>query len=277
MSLNNKKILGVNITIDRGEKILEEVRKCLKVISDKRKVISKKIIKPLIIFTPNPEIIVYGQKDPVFKQIVNTAQINIPDGAGVVWAIKRIHDKQIKRITGADFVLKLVGLASEKTYTIGVIGGRSRLALDASKCLREIYPGVKIEVLGEPEVEIQNSEFRIQSDEGEEINTDHYFRNLVKEIVSRKIDILFVALGFPKQEYFISRLSLVISRWPVGKPLVVMGVGGSLEYIGGRVPRAPEWLQRAGIEWLYRLFIEPWRIKRHIIGSQFFIRVLLMR
>ena len=93
MSLKSKIIIGVKITIASQHEILEEIEKYLA----KRE---KNGGKPLTIFTPNPEIIMYAQKDQIFKEIVNTAQINLSDGAGVVWAVKKLHGVKIERIAG---------------------------------------------------------------------------------------------------------------------------------------------------------------------------------
>src|SRR4030065_2232947 len=161
MGLNYKKILGVNITIDNEEKILEEIRKYLKTKNKEQRTENKNTINPFIICTPNPEIVIYAQKDSVFIEIVNTAQINIPDGKGIVWALKKIFDIKIKPIPGADLMQSLCQLAAGNTYTIGLIGGRGGLALETRKCLRKMYPKLKIEVLGEPEVEIKNNKLQI--------------------------------------------------------------------------------------------------------------------
>lgn len=273
MGLNSKEIIGVSITIDNETKVLEEVRKYL----DKSKIRSAswrtKSIKPLVIFTPNPEIIVYAQKDPVFKRIVNSAQINIPDGAGVAFAFKKLYGITLRSIPGIDMMKNLCREAEEKGLTIGVIGGRGQLANVAAECLREAYPKLKIEVLGEPEIIISNFEFRILNMG----NTEKYFNELIRRINDKKIDILFVALGFPKQEYFINQLAgFQIGRFSE-RPLVMMGVGGSLDYISKSISRAPVWMRERGLEWLFRLLQQPWRIKRHIVGSEFFLQVLFNR
>lgn len=291
MGLKTKSILGIGITIDTKEKVLKEVGKWLKKPRTKDQKLGTEDKSSLIIFTPNPEIITYAQKDDNFRRIVNSAQINIPDGAGISWAMKKTYGLEIKRISGVDFMFDLCQLAQEKSLTIGLIGGRGGVAVDARECLRKKFPGLKVEVLEAGKIElrilnqelriknnkkkdnIHNSYFMIHDSKGIEIGNKKYFSNLTKELEQKKVDILFVALGCPKQEYFISVLShqsSVISRH---KPTVLMAVGGALDYISGRVPRAPEWMKKRGLEWLYRLIRQPQRLGRQLKGAEFFWKV----
>ena len=273
MSLKFARILGVNVTIENEENILEETRKYFlkseipRLIRGRRNPKSeKKSINPLIIFTPNPEIVVLAQKDDEYKRIVNSAQINLPDGAGIIWAVNRLEKVKIRRVSGADFMLHLVKLAEEKALTIGIIGGRGGLAVEAIECLQKTFKDVKMEALGEPEIDTKG---------GQAIDSENYFQNLKNDIDKRKIEILFVALGFPKQEYFIENIKIQISKSKKFRPIILMAVGGSLEYISGRIPRAPGQMRRAGLEWLWRLARQPWRIRRQLAGGEFFIKVLM--
>lgn len=317
MSLKTKKILGVNITIENKENILEKTRKSLKKSIIQITNFKKKQLKPVVIFTPNPEIINCAQKDHKFKEIVNTGQINLPDGAGVVWAIKKLHKIKIERISGVDFMLDLCRQSEDLGIVIGVIGGKANLAVETRECLQILYPKLKIEALPTPEVRITNHELRITNQEsritnedvgsclpdrpaggpageagkldvekrknilntngGQEEQTKKYFEELCKEIKKRKIGVLFVALGFPKQEYFIDSVKRQALSAKLIRPLVMMAVGGSFDYITGRIPRAPGWMRELGMEWLFRLVKEPWRLKRHLIGSKFFLKILFER
>src|SRR3989338_1464494 len=129
MGLKFRKILGIRICAENIENVLEETRKYLKQFSNSHFQFSKNTLKPLVIFTPNPEIINYAQKDSTFKEIVNSAQINIPDGTGVVWALKKLYNIRIRAIPGVELMEKLCSLAAEKSYTIGLIGGKEGLAV----------------------------------------------------------------------------------------------------------------------------------------------------
>ncbi|EKE13262.1 MAG: hypothetical protein ACD_13C00050G0002 [uncultured bacterium] len=305
MGLNSRKILGINITIDTKDKVLEEIEKGFKTKHLEPRTKDKKIQKPLIIFTPNPEIINFARKDANFKEIVNSAQINIPDGVGISWALKKLYRLAVKRLSGADFMLDLCQLSCEKGFIIGLIGGRGGIAVKTRECLMKKYLGLKVEVFEEPEIQLRtkNLELRTNSQlfineidnhrvgrkrlrhlRGGEATTstprmveesgERYFESLTKEIQKKRIDILFVALGFPKQELFINQLKDQQLTTNDQRPFILMAVGGAFDYIAGRTPRAPEWVRKIGLEWLYRLIREPWRLGRQIRGAEFFWRVI---
>ncbi|OGG21480.1 hypothetical protein A3D03_06415 [Candidatus Gottesmanbacteria bacterium RIFCSPHIGHO2_02_FULL_40_13] len=283
------KVLGVKINLAKRDEVLEKVRKYLqkfKVQSSKFKV---KGIEPLVIFTPNPEIINYAQKDHLFKQIVNSAQINIPDGAGLCFAIEKKYHMKTDRLTGTDLMKDICQMSSKNSFTIGLIGGRGRVALDAKECLITKYPSLLVEVLTPPEFKVESSKYKVVSikknipdtkylilnTEGNQTDrTELYFRNLVQEILDKKIDILFVALGFPKQEYFIESVKREALRVKFKRSFVIMAVGGAFDYISGRVKRAPLWMREKGWEWLFRLIQEPWRLVRMLKGARFFYKVI---
>lgn len=295
MSQNTIKILGVKITTENEDFILEKINKYFKKGKSRKAKGKSDGVKPLVIFTPNPEIVVFAQKNDSFRETVNSSQINLPDGAGIPWAIEKKYGLKIARISGVDFMFSLCRQAAEKTYRIGLIGGRSGLALATSDCLQRFYPGLEVIALGEPEIRIRNkelrirnknhnSEFNIHNSEEKHIESKIYFENLINTIEQRKIDILFVGLGFPKQEYFIDRIKNYELRIKSRKlrdqafagnnrPMVMMAVGGSFEYITGRVRRAPKWMRERGLEWAYRLIREPWRWKRQFTGSVFFPQI----
>ncbi len=317
MGLLSKKLLGISITVSQKEEILEEIRKYLIEFRIQNSEFRIYKVKPLIIFTPNPEIISYAQKDHIFKEIVNSAQVNIPDGAGVAWGIDKKYRQKIEKISGADFMSELCKMSEDCGFTVGLIGGRSGVALEALECLRQSYNNLSGWAMDGPEIEIQNSEFRIQNYKNKDLNselihnskfitinssgkpsvkTEKYFESLAKELINKKIAILFIGLGCPKQEYFINKLkqniekisyqdnpksknlpNISYSRNLFNHGLVMMAVGGSFDYISGRVPRAPKWIRDRGFEWLYRLVKEPWRLHRQIKGAEFFTRVLLTR
>lgn len=113
---------------------------------------------------------------------------------------------------------------------------------------------------------------RVINAEGEQ-DEERYIREIVEQIEQKDIRVLFVALGFPKQEYLIDRIREHLSRSSLKHPVVLMAVGGSLDYISGHVKRAPVWIRDHGGEWIYRLLREPWRMPRQIRGGEFFWRV----
>lgn len=299
MSLDSKKILGIAITTSSKEEILEKIRKYLKFQISNFKFQIKEI-KPLVIFTPNPEIIEYAQNDSEFKKILQTADVSLPDGEGVVWAVDHIYNAKITRISGIDYMLDLCNLAHKETVRIGLIGGKGVVALRTAECLRTQYPGLKVEVFEAGEIEVSSIKYLVyrgkkRNEDQNPLDTKYYILNteeelrkteklieaLYKWIEEKEIRILFVALGFPKQEYFIHSLKLKVQssfdaqdKEKLEKPLVLMAVGGSFDYISGKISRAPIWMRENRLEWLYRLICEPSRIIRQLRGGMFFLRIL---
>lgn len=286
MKIQSKNILGIGITTNEKEYILEKIEKYLKNPAKKEE-------KPVIIFTPNPEIINCTQKDKYYSQIVRSAHINIPDGMGISWAIKKVHNKSVKRIAGIDLMSDLLFLAEKNAVRIGFIGGRDGVALQAAKCLRVKQKKLKIEIFRGPEINLNgesgiryqvssiknpnilNTEYLILNTGREQHEgTKKYFISLAKELYRKKVGILFVAFGFPKQEYFVANLKSKISKLKTARPIVLMTVGGAFDYISGRVPRAPLWMRDRGLEWFYRLVREPWRLGRQIEGAKFFWKII---
>ncbi|MBM3211846.1 WecB/TagA/CpsF family glycosyltransferase [Candidatus Gottesmanbacteria bacterium] len=295
MSLRSKNVLGINITVNKKTEILEEIGKYFEKVKSQKSKVKRKEIKPVAIFTPNPEIVNFARKNISFRKIVNSAQINIPDGWGIVWALKKLFHYSIHKISGADFMLDLVGLAAKKGLRIGLIGGRDGVAVKALECLKKKHANLLGWAMDVPEIElvgnvssikyqvsgiknekkIPNTKYLIlNTDCKQSIATDQYFFCLTEEIIKRKIDILFVALGFPKQEYFINRIMNQEARIKDTRPLLLMAVGGTFDYLSGKIPRAPKWLTDRGLEWLYRLIRQPWRLSRQIKGAEFFWWVL---
>lgn len=241
MRLNAVKILKISITSDSKNKILEEIQKYL--FENK-----KNTLKSVKIFTPNTEQLVFANKNRQFGDILNQADISLPDSSGVVWASNILLKKPIgKQIPGIDFMQELVGIAQKQHVTIGLIGARDGLAVEALKCLQKTHKNLNGWAIEGPEIEETN------------LPSQSYFSKLGKQIISNNTKIIFVALGPPKQEYFIERLTKEI---PNG--VLFMAVGGSFDIISGRLPRAPKWFRTIGFEWLWRLVLEPWRIKRQL-------------
>lgn len=183
------------------------------------------------IVTPNPEMVVAAQKDEIFKKILNDADLAIPDGRGL-----KLSGKVKNTVYGTDFMEKLVSLAAEKGFTTGFLGGRDEVAKKTAECLKKKYPGLKVAF----------------AESGGEVDEDGEL------VAAAPTDLLFVAFGHIKQEkWIVSNLDKI----PVK---VAMGVGGAFDYLSGTVPRAPEWIRNLGFEWLFRLLIQPWRIKRQL-------------
>jgi N-acetylglucosaminyldiphosphoundecaprenol N-acetyl-beta-D-mannosaminyltransferase len=195
--------------------------------------------------TVNPEFIMLAQKDLEFKQILKRCALNLPDGIGVVWAARRVGHPLRERVAGSD----LVGLIADRAQTTGwrifLLGAAEGVAERAANILRERYPQTNIvgAYAGSPRLEDA--------------------ADVAARIRSSKADVLLVAYGAPKQDKWIARH---IEQAGVA---VAMGIGGSLDFIVGTQTRAPQWMQRFGLEWLYRLAREPWRWRRQLALPKF--------
>ncbi len=190
-----------------------------------------------LIFTPNSEILVDAVKDIQFTEILNKGDMVLPDGIGVVIA-SRFYNKPIKeRVAGYDIMCSIIELANQKGKSIYILGGKEGIAEEAAEKLKKDYGNLRIAGL-------HNGYF----DDEEE-------KRIINDIINLKPDIVFVALGAPKQEKWIYRNRHIPAR-------IIMGVGGSIDVIAGKVKRAPEFYQKAGLEWFYRLIKEPKRIFR---------------
>jgi len=242
---NKDDILGVKINNSKYIRVVNYISECVK---KKRKT---------QIATPNPEMVVIAQKDIEFKKTLNSFELAIPDGAGIVWASKILGKNISVRISGIDLMESLCELSVENNWTIFLLGGRNGVCQRTKDVLESRYPRIRIlgAIEGSPEVE-----------------DDSKVRKEIKKIIkNKKIDLLFVAYGASKQEKWISRN---LEYLPV---VISMGVGGAFDYISGEIQRAPKFLRKLGFEWLFRLIREPWRLKRQLRLIQFVIYVLISR
>jgi N-acetylglucosaminyldiphosphoundecaprenol N-acetyl-beta-D-mannosaminyltransferase len=195
-----------------------------------------------MIATVNPEFIVAAQKDEAFKEILNSTDLNVPDGVGLKYASWFFGEKIGGRITGVDLTWEICKLAAEKGYSIYFLGGAEGVAEKAISRIKLVHPKIKIAGFASPLV----------SAAGEaENNTE-----VINTINESQADILLVALGAPKQEKFLSSNRAILTS------KVGMGIGGTFDYIAGVVPYAPKWVRSVGLEWFYRLFTQPKRWKR---------------
>ncbi|MEK7518026.1 MAG: WecB/TagA/CpsF family glycosyltransferase [Patescibacteria group bacterium] len=250
--IDKKNILGVGITNITKNKVLEYIIKGLENFKEK-----------YFVVTPNPEFLVLANKDSKFKNILNNAKLALADGIGIILAGK-ILDKPLKeRITGVELLESLCKTVAEKPITVGFLGGGYGLAEKTAKCLIKKHPGLKVGFVAEewPQDDTYLSG-RFKNKGKKIINHKSYIINLPS------IDILFVAFGTPKQEIWINDN---LDKIPVK---VAIGVGGAFDYISGRVPRAPLFVRQVGFEWLFRLIVQPWRVKRQLALLEFVFLVL---
>lgn len=192
----------------------------------------------LFIVNINPEIAVANYKNSKLKEIFNSQKYQIPDGAGIVWASKKKKGNIKSRITGIDLMIKICKESIKYNASIYLYGGKPGIAELAKEELIRTYP--KINIIGV---------------------CDGYCseEKAISDIKKNKPDILFVGLGSPKQEQFI-----IEYKQEFIDTKILMPVGGSFDVISKTKKRAPNWVIKCNIEWLYRLFKEPTRIKRQL-------------
>ncbi|NLY09705.1 MAG: polysaccharide pyruvyl transferase CsaB [Tissierellia bacterium] len=213
----------------------------------------------MAIYTPNTEIVMAGRKDPDMRMLINSGDLVTADGIGLVIASK-IRKKPLKeRVTGFDISIKLLEYANEKNLKLFFLGGAEGVAKDAAEAVIKQYPNIS-------DIKYHNGYFKgvptgtIGADEEIEI---------VKLIEKQQPDIIFVGLGYPKQEIFISEYK----KYNIGK--LMIGNGGVLNILAGRAQRAPEWMIKYRLEWLYRLYKEPRRIVRQLALPHFLWRIVI--
>lgn len=219
-----EKILGFNVCVCNQEKLAENI------FQDYEKK------EQLFIVNINPEIVVTNYKNEKLKEIFNCQKYQIPDGSGIVWASKKQKGNIKQRIAGIDLMLKLCEKSQKFHSKIFLYGSKPGIAEKAKEKLKEQYP--KINIVGECNGYCDEKE-------------------AIKKIEKTNADIVFVGLGSPKQEQFI-----IQNKDKLKNVKVFMSVGGSFDVISQTKKRAPNWIIKINLEWLYRLFQEPKRVFR---------------
>lgn len=193
--------------------------------------------QPLRVVTLNAEMAMQAQADPELFGIIREAGLVIPDGSGVVWALRR-QGRRVAKLAGVDFVRHLARLCAAGGHRLYLLGAAPGVAEAAATALTRHAPGLIVagarDGFWKPEEEAA----------------------VLEAIREARPDVILVALGVPRQEKWIAR-----HQEALGVP-VAMGVGGSFDVFAERVQRAPVWMQRLHLEWLFRLYQEPWRWRR---------------
>lgn len=238
---NTIEVLGVNVDKVTMHQALKKVDSFMQ---DNEKLHS--------IYTPNPEIIMLAQEDKEFLDILNQADLVIPDGIGVVIASKLLKGPKLpERVPGYDLVQNMLQYGVQKDYKYYFFGSKPQVADLAAEKMRKKYPGIQI-------VGTHDGYFK-QEDE----------KNIIDDINKSGANVLLVALGAPKQEKWI-----VENAERLYGIKVAIGVGGSLDGMADIVKRAPAFFQKIGLEWFYRLAMQPTRWKRMLVIPKFIVKVL---
>lgn len=207
--------------------------------------------KPSFLVKPNAEIITHAQGDKKFKVILNSADLATPDGIGLLLASKILGNKLKARVGGPELTESILSLAEHNGYSVFFLGSRPYVVEKLVEVIKTRFP--KTEIVG-----FHHGYFKKDA-------------TVIEEIIKSKPDILFVALGFPKQEFWIYE-----NLKKIKVPLSI-AEGGSFDFISGEVKRAPEALRSIGLEWLSRLFTQPNRIIRQLALVKFAWLILTKR
>jgi N-acetylglucosaminyldiphosphoundecaprenol N-acetyl-beta-D-mannosaminyltransferase len=187
------------------------------------------------IVTPYSEMIVFAQKDERYREALNNADLSIADGIGVMFAAKYFGSEIKGRLTGRILIYDIAKLAEEKKYSFALVGGEGNVAAQAAYNLKQQFPNLKINLAlsGRP-----------------------FDEKIIQEINDSNSDILLIAYSPPKQE-----LWLYSNREKLNSK-VAIGLGGTFDYLAGKRLVPPKFMHYLGLEWLWRLITQPWRIFR---------------
>ena len=207
--------------------------------------------KAAYVVTPNAEIAYEALHDGQLREMLNGADLMLPDGAGVVLASKLLRTPVKQKVAGVDFAAGLLGILERNGQSLYLLGGKPGIGELAAQKMLEAHPQLRIAGIA-----------------------DGYFRDeapVIEKINASGADALFVCLGAPKQERF------MVQHQQELHVHLMAGLGGSLDAFAGTVQRAPEWMIRLNLEWLYRLIREPKRFRRMLRLPKYLWAVMLKR
>lgn len=193
------------------------------------------------VVTANPELVLAASRDVSVREVLGKGSLVVTDGVGLLWAARRNGQHLSERIPGVELMCDLVRLAATRGQSVFLVGGRGGVAPAAAAKLRQEIPGARVTVFD-----------RAHSAEAP-------LEELWIALAQARPAVLFVAYGQPRQELWIDTHRARLAACGVR---LAMGIGGAFDTISGRLPRAPQWMRRGGLEWLWRLLLEPWRFPR---------------
>jgi N-acetylmannosaminyltransferase (EC 2.4.1.187) len=203
--------------------------------------------------TVNPEFVMAARRDPAFRAVLERADLCLPDGVGITLAARYLGRPLRERVAGVDLVEALAARAAQDGWRVFFLGAAPGVADRAASLLAARYPGLTV------------AGTHAGSPRGEEED------DIVRRVREAGTDVLLIAYGAPAQDLWLAR-NLARTGAKVG-----VGVGGAFDYIAGVVPRAPRWMRRVGLEWLYRLIRQPWRWRRQRVLPLYALLVLLSK
>ncbi|HLV98441.1 MAG TPA: WecB/TagA/CpsF family glycosyltransferase [Ktedonobacterales bacterium] len=195
------------------------------------------------IVTVNPEFVWEARNNVAFRETINQAALVLPDGMGIVWASRILGQPFPERVTGTDLLPRLAERCALSGYRLFLLGAAPGVAEQTARILEQRSPGLQIADVyaGSP--------------------ADADAAEILRRVRAARPDVVTVAYGAPRQDLWIRQHAQALGAAGVG---VAVGVGGAYDFIAGRVARAPRWMQRAGLEWLFRLLRQPrraWRMR----------------
>lgn len=238
MPLKQVEILGVNVNSLTMAQAVEAVQQF---IAEK---------KVALVATANAEMLMRSTQDEELKDILNQADLVVPDGAGTVWAAGHLGEPMPERVAGFDLAQELMREAPARGDRIYFFGSAPGVADKAKAKAEELYPGIQV-------VGTRNGFFAEADEPG-----------IIAEIKAARPDILLAALGVPKQEKWLKKHMQEL-QVPVS-----IGVGGTLDVMAGVMERAPLWMQKAKLEWLFRGLKQPSRAGRLLALPKFVLKVV---
>lgn len=206
-----------------------------------------------LVATVNPEFVMRAGEDREFARVLESADLCLADGIGVVWAARRQGCALAEPVTGTDLIPRLAALCAQRAFRLFLLGAAPGVANELATQLKEQHPALQVAAhAGSPDPAADDE--------------------TLARIAAERPDVLLVAYGAPKQELWITRAGDRLTG-----VAVAIGVGGAFDYLTGRVPRAPLWMRRAGMEWLFRLARQPWRVRRMAVLPAYALRVFRAR
>lgn len=204
--------------------------------------------KKFSVLTPNPELVLASNKDEELRIALNKADFSVPDGVGLKYASNFLFGKSLNIIPGRKLFVDLITLANKKGWKVFFLGGKDNEAEKAAEKLGLNYKSVRIKTFAGPNLDNNGTPIT---------DVDRKLQREAVGLINRfSPHILFVAFGNPKQELWIERnlKGLNVNA--------VMAVGGTFRYLAGKSKLPPKWIEKLGLEWLWRLILEPYRLGR---------------
>lgn len=237
--MGKEQYLGVDVSPLNYEEIIDDLR--TRMMEGKQSTI----------IAVNPEKVIKAEENEELRGLINGSTYQIPDGVGILLASKLKGGSITSRVTGVDMMERLIRFAAEEHHKVFLYGAKEEVVTEAKRKLEEKYPGLIISGYENGYVQDQQA--------------------LVEKINESGAELLFVAMGSPKQELWIRE------HMPHLNVKVFQGVGGSFDVFAGKVQRAPSFYRKLGLEWLYRLMKEPHRFKRQLALPRFLLKIMSRR